>query len=328
MTTPRSVILFASLLMVPAAFAQQAGDEGKILTQTLVRPESKTSPVLTLAAVSLEVDSHKQPLTDLKPLRSSGTQIALLIDDGLSRSSGIQLNDLQAFATSLPPDTELLIGYMANGTVNVEMPFTTDHAAAAARIRVPFGVPGESASPYFCLSDFIKHWPGQTAADEGAATKARFVMMITNGVDPYNGSVSMLNQDSPYVARAALDAQRAGVTVSSIYYRDAGIRGAAASFSGQSYLQQVADATGGVSYYQGTITPVSLTPFFKQFEHDISETYVATFRVDPTAGGHEHLVRVKMNSNIPKLKVRVPDQVRPGNREAPLPATAQAMPPQ
>ncbi len=42
--------------------------------------------------------------------------------------------------------------------------------------------------------------------------------MLTNGVDPYNGSDRISNQDSPYVAQSVTDAQRAGVSVSSIYY--------------------------------------------------------------------------------------------------------------
>jgi hypothetical protein len=144
-------------------------------------------------------------------------------------------------------------------------------------------------------------------------------MMLTNGVDPYNGSTRMGNQDSPYVAEAVADAQRAGVAVYSIYYRDAGMRGGSASFSGQSYLQQVADATGADTYYEGTGSPVSLTPFFKQFNHAIAETYVATFNAPADAGGRDHLVRLKMTTSIPKLKLRHPDEVRPGNQEAALP---------
>ena len=321
----QNAVFFATLLSLPTlAFAQ---DEGGIATQALVRSDSKNAQTLTPAAIAIELNNKKATLTSLTPLRASGVQVALLIDDGLSRQAGIQLNDLRSFALSLPSDTELLVGYMANGTVRVDVPFTTDHASAAEKIRIPTGIPGESASPYFCLSDFVKRWPGETPADEGQPAKARFVIMLTNGVDLYNGSTSILNQDSPYVAAAVQDAQRAGVAVSSIYYSDAGFRGRG-SFSGQSYLQQVADGTGGELYNQGPINPVSLTPFFQQFEHDISETYVATFPADPGAGGRDHLVRLKMNSVGPKLKLRHPDEVRPGNRETGTTATAQARPPQ
>jgi hypothetical protein len=138
-------------------------------------------------------------------------------------------------------------------------------------------------------------------------------MMLTNGVDPYNGSVSPMNQNSPYVDSAVRDAQRAGIAVYSIYYGDSGFGGGAASFSGQSYLSQVAEATGGRCYTQGTGNPVSLAPFLKQFKDSIAETYVATF----TAPGGTDLVRVKLSASLPNTKLRAPEQVRPGTRITP-----------
>ena len=326
MIAPRIALFLAATLAVPALATAQGG-ENQVPTQVLVRPDSKNVDTLTAAALTLQVDNKNTPLTSLNPVRAGNIQIALLIDDGLSRNAGIQLNDLRTFAATLPLDTEILVGYMANGTIRVEQPFTTDHNLAASRLRIPIGIPGESASPYFCLSEFVKHWPGSAPGDEETPGKARFVMMLTNGVDPYNGSTSILNQDSPYVKTAQEDAQRAGVVVSSIYYSDAGFRGRG-SFSGQSYLQQVADATGGQLYNEGPINPVSLTPLFKQFQHDLSETYVATFNTNVTGGGRDHLVRLKVSSTVPKLKIRHPEQIRPGNHEVAGPAAAQSMPQQ
>ena len=120
----------------------------------------------------------------------------------------------------------------------------------------------------------------------------------------------MSNQDSPYVAEAVQDAQRSGVPVYSIYFSDAGIRGGQASFSGQSYLEQVASGTGGRAYYQGTGNPVSMAPFLSQFQKAIAETYVATF----DAPGDKNLVRVKLTTNMPGAKLRSADQVHPGTR--------------
>ena len=48
---------------------------------------------------------------------------------------------------------------MQYGHVVAEQPFTTDHAQAASTLHLPEGMPGMSASPYICLSDFVKHWP-------------------------------------------------------------------------------------------------------------------------------------------------------------------------
>ena len=285
--SPIRFALITSLALITIAAAAQEGDR-VLTTQTLVHADSKADVIPDATAIKLEVNSKATPLVSLTPVKPGSIQIALLIDDGLSRSAGLQLNDLKGFLMGLPPQTEVLVGYMAEGSVRVASPFTTDHAAAAGTLRMPMGLGGISASPYFCLSDFVKKWP----EDQSGPAKGRFVMMVTNGVDPYNGSTRMSNQDSPYVEAAVTDAQRAGVAVYSIYYRDAGVRGESASMSGQGYLSQLAEGTGGDTYYEGSGSPISLQPFLKQFVHAISESYVATFRVDPTAGGREHLVRL------------------------------------
>ncbi len=294
------------------AHAQQ---EGGTPTQALIAYDSKTPATLTAANVGLKVDNRNTTIANLAPIRAGGTQVALLIDDGLRTSVGRELNNLRAFVTSLPQGTEIFIGYMQNGRVvpagNLDG-FTTDHAAAAQGLHIPAGVPGISASPYFCLSDFVKNWPGDaegaSVAQQQPSHKARIVLMITNGVDPYNGSTSILNQDSPYVSAAVTDAQRAGVPVYSIYFTDAGFRGGRSSFSGQSYLSQLAQGTGGIAFYLGTGNPVSLAPFLNQFKGALAETYVATFPVEE----NKKMVSLKLSTTLAKTKLRGPDQVRPG----------------
>jgi hypothetical protein len=301
-------LLPLSLLASPLV-AQQEGPQP---TQILVTVESKDAPMLKPGDLTIELNKSKQPPTTLNPVTPAGSQIALLIDDGLRTSIGREMDTLRKFVTNLPAGTQILIGYMSNGRVLAVTPFTTDHAGAAEKLRLPFGSPGLSASPYFCLSEFVKSWPNESADGSAVAAKARFVLMITNGVDPYNGSTSPLNQDSPYVQTAVSDAQKAGVSVSSIYFQDAGFRGGRGNFSGQSYLAQVGEGTGGRSYYQGTFNPVSLQPYLEMFQHDIAETYIAGFTT-PGRG----LVNVRVKSNVPHLKIRAPQQVLPGNLETP-----------
>ena len=282
-------------------------------TQALFGIESKSAVTPAPSNFTLKVDNHVTPLARITHLRPTSAQVALLIDDGLRVSVGRELGNMQKFIQSLPPGTEIFVGYMQNGRVVPVQNFTTNLAAAAQTLRLPTGLPGESASPYLCLSDFVKSWSGD--ASESANTlsteplrKARIVLMITDGVDPYNGSTSALNQDSPYVASAVTDAQRQGIPVYSIFFSDAGIRGGRADFSGQSYLSQVAEGTGGRAYYNGTGNPVSIAPYLADFQKALSETYVATF----DAPGDKKLVRVKLSSNLSGTKVRAPDEVRPG----------------
>jgi hypothetical protein len=165
------------------------------------------------------------------------------------------------------------------------------------------------------LADAMPTAPAiRRGAQEAAQSKARFVLMISNGVDPYNGSTSVMNQDSPYVESAVKDAQRAGVAVYSIYYTDAGIRGPSASLSGQSYLAQVAEATGGMNYFEGTGNPVSMTPFLADFQHALANTYIAGFEAPAGKDPSRELVRIKLTSST-KSKLHSPEEVRPGNLE-------------
>jgi len=310
---PAALALVLTLTCSPFAHAQE---EGPVPTQALVNVDAKSTPPASAAEISVTVADHSERLTAWVPVQPAHAQVALLLDSGLRESVGRELDGLKSFLQNLPPGIEVLVGYMQNGRVIADQPFTTDHAASASALHLPTGIPGMSASPYLCLSDFVKKWPssgapsGDVSLGGSKQHKARFVLMITNGVDPYNGSTSLDNQDSPYVAAAVSDAQRAGVAVYSIYFGDAGIRGESASLSGQSYLQQVSQGTGGVTYYQGNGNPVSMEPFLKMFQHALAETYVATFNAP---AGKGELVRVKFSA--PKTKLHAPEAVRPGNQE-------------
>ncbi|MBB5338325.1 hypothetical protein [Tunturiibacter gelidoferens] len=298
-----------------AAYAQ----EGPASTQALVAFDSKTPVSPTAKDLTIKIDNHATPLANLAPIPPGGAQVALLIDDGLRTSVGRELNNLRAFITGLPAGTEVFVGYMQNGTVRPgsgSAGFTSNLAAAAQGLRIPSGIPGSSASPYFCLSEFVKNWPGQAENQinpvqrrEGPVHKPRFVLMITNGVDPYNGSTSPLNQNSPYVDASVTDAQRAGVPVYSIYFSDAGFARGRGSFSGQNYLSQLAEGTGGLSLYQSTgQNPVSMAPYLQQFQEAIARTYIATFPVD----ANKKLVSLRTSTDLPRTKLRAPSQVRPG----------------
>ena len=316
--------LFSTALLLTSAFtlglAAPAQQEGPVPTQVLVGVDLKSMPPANASDRTVSVNDHKEPLSAWTPVVPANAQVALLIDDGLRESMGRELDNLRAFVRNLAPGVEVMVGFMQYGHVVAEQPFTTDHAQAASTLHLPEGVPGMSASPYICLSDFVKHWPDSGVSSSSVAgvgvssrPKARFAMMITNGVDPYNGSTSIMNQGSPYVDAAISDAQRAGVAVSAIYYSDAGIRGPSADNSGQDYLAQITQATGGVSYWEGIGNPVSTAPFLAQFQHAIAETYIATFLAPTGKDAQRDVVRVKFTAG--KAKLHAPDKVLPGNQE-------------
>jgi len=306
---------FATTLaaLIPACtmtvLAQEIPIEGPVTTTALINVQSKGDQPLNPAMLTLQVNGHATPVLGVKPVGAHSAQVAILIDDGLRSSFGNQLSDIAAFVNALPPGMQVLIGYMRNGEVNVASKdggFSTDHAAVAEALRLPLSAAGVDASPYFCLSEFSKHWPSNQPG-------ARFVLMLTNGVDPYNGSTSPLNQDSPYVQTAQEDAERAGVAVYAISYAEAGFRGRrGAGFSGQNYLSQVAEATGGESLWQGIGNPVDLQPFLKEFNKDISESYTISFMAGAAREKGDTLDRFKLKTSQPGIKIHAPDGVHPG----------------
>jgi hypothetical protein len=299
--------LFGALAGAVPLMAQQIPVEGPVETHATVSVESKQPVQLDPTKMKVQVNGHETQLTGLSRIRPSTAQVAILIDDGLRSSFGNQVSDMQKFIVGLPPGVQVLVGYMRNGEVDAPQGFSADHDAVAEQVRIPISAPGISASPYFCLSEFAKKWP---SGSQGP----RFVLMLTNGVDPYNGSTSLSNQDSPYVQVAQEDAQRAGIAVYAIAYSDAGMRGGSVSFSGQSYLNQVAEATGGRSLWNGNGSPVSLGPFLAQFKSAIAESYTATFMASTNHEKRDTLERLKITTTQPQLRLHAPEGVHPGEQ--------------
>jgi hypothetical protein len=178
---------------------------------------------------------------------------------------------------------------MQNGIARVEQDLTSDHALAAKALRLPMGIGGVNASPYFALSDLVKRWP--------ASNGRREVVMVSSGVDRYYGGNDMLD---PYLSAAIEDAQRAGVLVSAIYSPGAGHFGHDywQTYWGQLYLAKLADETGGESYYIGfTGPPVAFAPFLDDLASRLSHQYLLGFLAKPEKKAG--LRQVKVTTEVP-----------------------------
>jgi hypothetical protein len=97
----------------------------------------------------------RDQVTDWVPLVGdhAGLQLFVLIDDASNSSLDSQLADLKQFMNNQRATTLIGVGYMRDGTVQVAQNLTADHAQAAKALRLPFGDPGISASPYFSVVD-------------------------------------------------------------------------------------------------------------------------------------------------------------------------------
>jgi VWFA-related protein len=275
--------------------------------RTVVTVTSKSAEdVITVPQQSISVSEGRkvQDVAGWVPLRGAHAdlQLVLLLDDSSRGSLGLQLNDLKNFLNALPPTTQVALGYMRNGTPNLVQNFTKDHAQAAEALRLPQGSAGINGSPYFCLSDLVKHWPG------GAGNVRREVIMVTDGVDRYSGR--RFDPENPYVRAAVTDAQKAGVIVYSIYYRGAGRfdQNLTVTDGGQNYLTQLSGETGGKVYLEGFGNPVSFSPFLSDIQRKLQNQYELSFVSTSKPG----LQPIRVKTNQPNTSLQWPARVPVG----------------
>ena len=296
-------VIGAALAAGPLAIAGSNPNGDPTQMVITVRPAPGVRPTPTLEANDLAIQQGKTPEPVARLQRLTGDlakmQLFILLDDSTqSASLGNHLAELRTFLNSLPATTEVAIGYMRNGTFGPAQEFTSDHQKAAGALRLPEGLPGANASPYFALSALAKHWPSKQP------TGRRAVLMLTDGIDPYWGTATA---DDPYVDTAIHDALKNGLMVYSIYLRGAGgygRNGWVTNF-GQSHLIEVSQETGGNAYFQGFTDPVNITPFLSDFQDRLDHQYQVTI-----AASHEKGVQpVKVRTELPGLKIDSPTRI-------------------
>jgi hypothetical protein len=281
------------ILWIAAVTSLSAAQVSMVVT---AEPQHGAAPALIdRQDVTVLQDKQRLPVIDWVPLRGdqAALQLYILIDDGLSASFSNQFGDLRQFIANQPATTEIGVGYLRYGSVQIMQAPTADHDRASGAFRVPFSSPGQSPSPYVSLSELIrKQWPASDARRE--------VLLISSGVDLDYQSWDM---NDPYLNSSIQDAQRAGVIVYTIYWGDAhGVgRGPWNATMSQGYLTQLTDQTGGESWFQGIGNPVSLHPFLDDLSARLTEQYRVTFA--KSGGG---LQRVRVTTEVPRVKLVAP----------------------
>jgi hypothetical protein len=289
-------------LLLSATLASAADTLPGTPVSVLVTVESKGSSVPLLDKDNLVVrqDRDTRPIMDLRRMQDSPSQILLLLDDSAGGSFDSQIPDLKKFIGSLPANAEVGIGYMHNGFSEMACQFTLDHAKAANSLRLSEGSGGADVSPYDSLSDAVKKWPAT------AANTRREVIMISSGIEGLGGG---LPPDNPYVNAGIASAIKGGVTVYAIYNPGFGHQGHSLwlATSGQNFLSQLTDETGGELYLVGFGSAVSFQPFLEDIRKRQNEQYVVTFeaRAEKKSG----LQPVQIRTLAKGMSLAAPDKV-------------------
>jgi hypothetical protein len=273
----RIVLAVATLLFARAALAQEdLNGQGHAVVTVLPAKGGEPTPSISPLNLEVKVDGRPAEVTSFAPLKGADGRVELvvLMDSGARESLGEQLGDIANFIKEAPRNTKIAIAYMQNGAAVFASPLSADPAQVDRGLHLPAGTPGESASPYFCLSDLAKNWPSN---DTGAR---REVVMITDGVDNYERG---FDPEDPYVQAAITDSVRARLVVYAMYWSSQGRFNAthrdAESNIGQNLMIQVTQATGGYSYWEGMGNPLSFQPYFQDLRQRLRSQYALNFAV-------------------------------------------------
>lgn len=298
-----TIVLTATLFFCGALWGQAVPGSGTPVhvTVTVEPKRGNEVPVIQKNEVMVFEGKDRDQVTDWVPAQGgqAAMELFILIDDSSSENLGTQLADLRKFIEAQPATTKVGVAYMRNGTADVLQNLTDDHAAAAKALRLPQGIGGANASPYFSLSDLAKKWPASNARHA--------VLMVTDGIDRYYGTGDL--QD-PYVDSAVDDSIRANILVSAIYEPEAGHFGHSywQSYWGQMYLAQVADRTGGEAYYIGmTGAPVSFTPYLQDLSRRWEHQYLLSFIPKPEKKSGWRNIR--LTTEVPNVDLISPEKI-------------------
>jgi hypothetical protein len=297
-------IVTAGLILNTPVWAQQTTEGNGIPVHTVVTVEPQKGsevPVINPEDVMVFEGKDRDKVVDWIPAQGDhgALELYVLLDDGSNMTLGTQLDSIKKFLTEQAPTTKVGVAYMQNGIARIAQDLTTDHAQAANKVRLPMGIRGANASPYFSVSDLVKKWP---------ATKARReVIMASDGIDPYYLQPDLLD---PYLDAAISDAQRAGIIISAIYTPGVGHFGHSywMTYWGQLYIAELAEKTGGEGYYIGmTGPPVSFSPYLDEAMERLGHQYLLTFLAKPPKKAG--LQAVKIKTEVPHVDLVAPRQI-------------------
>lgn len=305
--------VFAAFLVATSSWVQNASAQSPSVTSTGsgVSARPVTIPItirvkgtprgVELQSVDLAVTEDGDPQTILS-IRAMGSNsplnLAVLIQDDVVSSIGLEINSLAAFIRRLPRGSRVSVGYLRTGTLQVRQKFSPDLERAAKALRPPLGVASAAPyNPYVEVIEALGRFDSQPAG-------RRAILLVSDGLDISRGISSSSAAQSVDLDRAINEAQRRSVAIYSFFAPTTTSLASGSLISdAQGSLQRLSDDTGGQAFFQGLGVPTSFEPFIRELgsalERQIALTYLSTH---PGKGFH----RVKISSSRPDVDVNYP----------------------
>lgn len=298
---------FIAAALSITAIAQKSSDKEKQNVRTVTIPisiftkqelqQEQLEEFIHVERLMVKEDKDDQTILSVRSVASTPLSLAVLIQEDLTSNINLQLKDLRDFINRLPKGSRVMVGYIHGGTLRVKQRFTDNLERASTAIQIVAATPSangpfegvEAATNYF----------------EAMPTGRRAILLISDGLDSSRGNSPADIISTPEMERAILKAQRRAVAVYSIWSPTILTNDTNNTLIslGQSALAKLSEQTGGRSFYQGSIPPVSFVPFLKSlvilFERQFALTYLSTHMNK----GYHH---VEVTSTNPNVKIEHP----------------------
>ena len=219
----------------------------------------------TAFAVGPSIKNDRKALNGVRVV--APVNLAILIQDDLVSHVSNELDITREFIQSLPEGSQVMVGYIRSGSLQVRQPFTSDLGTAARSLRIL--VSSTSASPYNPYVEVLE----ALRKFDSKNKNPNVVLLISDGLDVSRGfdPGSVLN--SIDLERAIAEAKRRDVSIFSFYAPSVGLtrRNFLAASWGQSSLNRISDETGGKAFFQGITDFVTFNPYFERLTRALNQ---------------------------------------------------------
>ena len=217
-----------------------------------------------IASAKSNDNNEQRSLQSIEPLN-----LAVLIQDDLISQVANEIGVTKDFIRSLPEGSQVMVGYITAGTLQVRQPFTTDLEKAAKSLRIPTSSRSSSPfNPYVEVIEALRKF-------ESSGTNANALLLISDGLDTSRGFDSTAAGHTLDIERTINEANKRHVSIFSFYAPSVGLtsRSHLAASYGQSSLNRVSKETGGRAFFQGTSGFVTFDSYFSRLRETLNRQY-------------------------------------------------------
>jgi VWFA-related protein len=261
--------------------------------------QNQTEEYVQADRLMVKEDRDDQTILSIRSVSDTPLTVAFLVQDDLTSEFNLQLKSIGDFIRTLPRGSRVMVAYMRTGSLQIRQKFTDDLSKAASSLRIVGGTASVAPrSPYDSVTEALNRFDALPAG-------RRAIVMFSDGLDSTQGLSLISAINTPDLEKAILRAQRKSVAVYSIYSPATFTQteNGTTVLAGQGGLEKLADGTGGRAFFQGSIAPVSLDPFFQKLSLLLSRQFALTYLSTHMKKGYH---RIEVRSTNPEVKIEHP----------------------